>query len=121
MAQPPIPTLNLVGWSVLDFELAYDGLTHMADAVNGVICQPRAMMESDNYFPGAAVLESVIVRWIDYRVADLMGRLRTIHFDVGGEEDRRILLLLKYQIDCNGMKVPELVHFALDQAVRAAG
>jgi hypothetical protein len=124
MIQPTknsLPVLDPAAFTILDFELAHDGLAKMTDAGSGIMCQPRATRESDqNYFPGANFIADIVEGWLDWQVSDLIERLRSIRFDDAEDDDRRVRLLLRFELDNPGMAVPELVALALDQSVRSA-
>lgn len=114
-----LPVLDMAGWSILDFELAYDGLVAMARAGNGLLCQPRSVV-NHNHRPGALLIESLIEDRIDWQVTDLIDRLKVVRFSEAEDDDRRIRMLLHFELDHPGMAVPGLVALALEQSVRQA-
>lgn len=112
-----LPTLNMIGWSILQYELAYDGLNRMVDGGNSLLTQPRAVAD-DDWHPGAAFIASIVEGQLDWCVTDLIDSLKAIRFPDAEDDDRRVRLLLRYELDNPGMEVPALIQFALDQSVR---
>jgi hypothetical protein len=115
-----IPILDMTGWSILDFELAYAGLTGMADGGQSVLLQPRAMADGQTFIPGAAFVYDAVADWVDWRTGDLIERLKTIRFPDPDHDERRVKMLLRFEIDCAEMSVAELIAMALAQSLRKA-
>lgn len=91
-----LPTLNMIGWSILDYELAFAGIRQINDATTWLCNQPRATKRHD-YYPGAAFIAEIGEDWCGRIITDLMDSLRSIRFPDPKDEERRILLLLQYE------------------------
>lgn len=90
-----LPTLNMVGWAINDYEVAFDAIELMAAAGNGVICQPRAR---GGFYPGAKhVIE--IINGLDFQQTDMIGSLKAARYVDPGQEARRLRLILRYDLD----------------------
>ncbi len=93
-----LPTLDMTGWEVDDFEVALDGISLMSAAGNGIACQPRAGSEHE-YFPGAKFVVSIIENYLDWSESDMIDRLRTISYDDPQDEARRLRMILRFELD----------------------
>lgn len=91
-----LPTLNMVGWTVLQYELAYAGLRHVNDATLLLQNQPRALRAPGEYEPGADVIVQVGEDWCGPMIDDLIDSLRTIRFEKREDDERRVRLLVHY-------------------------
>ena len=89
-----LPILDMTAWSILDFELAIDGLSQMREAALWLLNQPRASTEDRNH-PGAAYV-AALGELSSKRVDDIMTRLEHTRFPDPAQEDRRIRLLVTY-------------------------
>lgn len=95
-----LPTLNMVGWSILDYELAFDGIRHLNDASLWLQNQPRSYDERRHeYHPGAAFIVTVGEGWCASMLDDLIESLSVIRFPVADDDERRVKLLLQYHAD----------------------
>lgn len=92
-----LPSLNMIGWSILDYELAYDGIRHLNDAVLWLQNQPRAENGERGYYPGADFIIAIGESWGAEIVSEIVGSLREIRFPDPKHEERRLLLLLNYE------------------------
>lgn len=115
-----LPTLDMTGWSILDFELAYDGLRHISDAGSLLLNQPRAGAEFERAPPGAAFIERATVDWCHAQIEALTDRLKEIRFDDQKLDERRVTLLINYVTSHGSASEPvaRIVQMALDQSVR---
>lgn len=92
-----LPTLNMIGWSILDYELAFDGIRQVNDATAWLQNQPRATSaKTGDYQPGAAFICDIGEGWCGEVICDLVDSLRVIRFSDPKHEERRILMLLQY-------------------------
>lgn len=107
--------LDTTGWSILQFELAYDGLVAMAAGGNSILCQPRAKDQ-----PGASVVADLIDHGIHLTVTAIADRLRRLRFDDPGDDDRRERLLLRYELDHPDGRLSEALHLVLGLPARHA-
>jgi len=89
------PELNMTSWSILDFELAFDGLRQMRESVTWLQNQPRASIKG-NYHPGAEYVVALDEEWLVHRFDDIVSRLAATRFADPNDEDRRIRFLLVY-------------------------
>lgn len=101
-------------FSMTDFEVAYDGFHDIGQAGNGIMCQPRSG-DDRTYGPGGKVIEHT-VDMIQRLQEDMLDYLRAVRFE-GEEEDRRILLLVRYEAEMRGLSVAGLVAMVLRMAV----
>lgn len=108
-----LPALDMAGWSILDFELAYDVL--MQKLAIGVAATSRWRAPL-----AVAFIEADIIETADAQVLALIEQLRALRFDDRGEDDRRIRLLMRDAIDNRDTTVPALIQMTLSQAVRQA-
>ena len=59
-----LPILNMAGWSILDYELAFDGIRQVSNASLWLQNQPRALSsKTDDYYPGAAFIVDIGESW----------------------------------------------------------
>jgi len=92
-----LPTLNMIGWSILDYELAFDGIRQVNDATAWLQNQPRATSaKTGDYHPGAAFICAIGEGWCGDVIDELIDSLRAIRFPDPKHEERRILMLLHY-------------------------
>lgn len=110
---PSLPTLDMTGWSILDFELAYDVLMKKLAVGVSATSQWRAPL-------AVVFITADIIDAADAQVLALIEHLRAIRFEDRGEDDRRIRLLIRDAIDNRDTTLPALIQMTLDQAVRAA-
>jgi len=123
MSPQTLPTLNMAGWSILDYELALDGVRQLSNAATWLQNQPRSYDSATmNYHPGADFIVQVGENWCSQQIDDIAKHLRTIRFPDAGDDDRRVRLLIMYEADYgpSGMPVAELIQMALQQSVRPA-
>jgi hypothetical protein len=90
-----LPVLNVAGWSVLDFELAFEGLRQVNDATIWLQNQPRAMTDHSLH-PGADFIASLGEVWCSNAMTQMMDHLAELRFADPADEERRIILLLHY-------------------------
>jgi len=118
-----LPTLNMIGWSILDYELAFDGIRHLNEAAVWLQNQPRSFNGTkQEYHPGADVIVQVGEGWCATVIDDLVDSLRAIRFSDPADDDRRVRLLIRYEADYGaaGMPLAELIQMALQQAIQPA-
>ncbi len=117
-----LPRLNMNGWTIDSFELAYAGLQHINDATRLVQNQPRASGPGGDYHPGADFIVQVGEDWCGARLDDLMERLKGVRFPDPEHDERRVLLLVTYASSHGpaSESLASIVKMALDQAVRPA-
>lgn len=115
------PTINMVGWSITDFELAFDGVRQVAEAAKGLCNQPRATLDLE-YLPGARFIAHIGEDWCGHRIDEILDRLTAIRFDDPKDDERRVLLLVNYYSSHGPASEPlsKIVALALDQSVRPA-
>ncbi len=106
----PLPTL--IGWTIGDYELAFDAIELMAAAGNGVICQPRAGDDAA-FYPGAQHVIAII-SGLDYQQTDMIGSLKAARYADPGEEARRLRLILRYDLD--ELSLPQLAELVNEPA-----
>ncbi|MCF1744703.1 hypothetical protein [Paradevosia shaoguanensis] len=93
-----LPILDMTAWSILDFELAIDGIRQLRDAVTWLQNQPRAELKT-GIASGAAFVVAIDEDWLAHRLCDMVERLERIRFTNQAHEDRRIRLLVMYYAD----------------------
>ena len=93
MTALPIPDMSV--WSILDYELAFDGLRQVNDATTWLQNQPRASTDHSLH-PGADFIASLGEDWCSNAMTQMMDRLSELRFDDPKDEERRVLLLLHY-------------------------
>jgi hypothetical protein len=116
-----MPTLDMTGWSIIDYELALDGLRQVSAASTWLQNQPRASRGGD-YHPGADFIVRIGEDWCTNRIDEVVTRLRTIRFPSPRDDDRRVLLLLSYEASFGsaGDGLARVIQMALDQSARPA-
>jgi hypothetical protein len=107
-------------WSISDFEVHHDGLVLGIEALSGVLNQPRCLGPRGTYLLGADSLDEIRETALSLRVDDLAAVLHARRFEDPADDDRRVRLLLRIEMDRSGKSVAELVQMALDQSVRPA-
>ncbi|MHA6731413.1 hypothetical protein [Devosia sp. A369] len=118
-----LPTLNMADWSIIDFELAFDGIRHLSNASLWMQNQPRSYdSKRSNYHPGADFIVQVGEDWCASIIDSLVKRLEVIRFDDAEHDDRRIRLLLIYYADFgpSGESVTNLLAMAAAQSAPLA-
>jgi hypothetical protein len=118
-----LPTLNMADWSILDYELAFDGIRHLNDAAVWLQNQPRSFnSKQGEYHPGADLIVQVGEEWCANAIDDVVNSLRVIRFQDPEDDDRRIRLIIRYEADygASGTPVAELIKMALHQQAQAA-
>ena len=92
-----LPTLNMAGWSILDYELALDGVSQINDAALCIQNQPRAYnSDLQDCHPGAGLIAAVGEGWCSTVLTAIIEALETKRFCDPMDEDRRLRLLLVY-------------------------
>lgn len=110
MTNLPIPDTS--SWSMLDFELALDGVHLISAASLCIQNQPRAHNErTGNYFPGGDFIASVGEDWCASMLTAIIDELEVRRFADAAEEDRRIRLLLHYYTQWGpaGEPMPDII------------
>ncbi|GHA13137.1 hypothetical protein GCM10007989_04640 [Devosia pacifica] len=87
-------SLDMTDWSILDFELAYDGIRQVAEAALWLQNQPRAY-DGSQYYAGADFIVELGEGWCASVLDELMGALRIRRFSERADEDRRLRLLIR--------------------------
>ncbi|KFL25007.1 hypothetical protein JP74_21855 [Devosia sp. 17-2-E-8] len=93
-----LPILDMTAWSILDFELAIDGVRQLRAAVTWLQNQPRAERVTGRSC-GTAFIAAIDEDWLAHRLSDMVERLEGIRFADPDDEDRRIRLLVMYYAD----------------------
>lgn len=114
-----IPTLDMTNWSITDFEVVYAALTVSADGITGVLCQRRSVDGGNNYRPGAKAIEQMLEN-IDGQFDAMREELARRRFDDPAQDDARVRLILRHDLNHRFLDAAELVQVALDQALRSA-
>lgn len=116
-----LPTLNMTGWTIDDFELAFEGVRQVSEAAKGLCNQPRST-RVDDYLAGARFIADLGEDWCGDRIDDILDRLASIRFDDPKDDERRVLLLVNYYSSHGSASEPlsKIVALALDQSVRPA-
>lgn len=117
-----MPCLNFEDWTILDYELAFDGFRHLADACLWLENQPRAH-KGTLYRPGADFIASLHEGWLNEQIDKIIDRLSVIRFDDPDSEDRRLRLLIMFHADfgTRGEIVKEVVDLIMRQVLPKAG
>lgn len=118
-----LPALNMIGWSVADYELAFDGIRRVNDATVWLQNQPRAISSKTmDFHPGAAFIVDIGEGWCATVLDDLVKSLRVIRFPDATDDERRILLLLAYETSFGSASEPlaNILAMAMQQTVRPA-
>lgn len=120
MTNLPIPDMS--AWSVLDFELAFDGVNHLNDASLWLQNQPRASTGGGEYHPGADFIVAVGEQWCNHLIDEMIDTLKSRRFPDPGDDDRRVLLLIQHAAvgGPSGDSLAEVMQMALQQSVRPA-
>lgn len=112
-----LPVLDMSAWSILDYELAFDGIRQISDASLWLQNQPRAYSERGaTYHPGAGFILAVGEDWCGDILTAIIDELERRRFSDPDDEDRRLRLLLTYHAGFGpaGTSVPDLMAM-LDQ------
>ncbi|MET3925903.1 hypothetical protein [Devosia sp. 2618] len=118
-----LPILNMVGWTIDDYELAFAGIRQVSEASLWLQNQPRAYSEAKlQYLPGADFIVQIGEDWCGNIISDIVDSLRAIRFDDAEHDERRILLLIHYETSfgCASSPLAEIIQMALGQSVRPA-
>ena len=91
------PRLNMNGWTINDYEVAFDAIELMSAAGNGVICQPRAGDDAAFYSGAQHVI--AMISGLDFQQTDMIGSLKTARYNDPHDEARRLRLILRYDLD----------------------
>lgn len=95
-----LPTLNMAGWAIDDYEDAYIGLQAMVSAGQGYVGGSTA---------GSAFVADVVVDWMDWQVQAIIDSLKIVRFDVPKEDDRRVKLLIRFSLDSSDATAADIV------------
>lgn len=90
----PVPDMSK--WSILDFELAMDGIRQVNNACIGLQNQPRSSAPDYSYYPGATFIVELGEDWCSEIMSAITDCLAEIRFNDPEDEDRRLCLLLNY-------------------------
>lgn len=114
-----LPTLDMTGWTIDDFEMAYDGLHQVKEATTWLQNQPRAEVRG-GYHPGAEFIIILGEDWCGNQIDSLMKRLAEVRFDKPAHNERRVLLLVNYASRHGSASDPlsSIIQMALSQSVR---
>ena len=118
-----LPDLNMIGWSIDDYELALDGIRQVNEATLWLQNQPRSYdTAKERYHPGADFVCQIGEDWCGHIVTELVDSLRAIRFDDAQHDDRRVLLLVHYETSFGRASEPlaKIIQMALSQSVRSA-
>lgn len=113
------PTLNMAGWSILDYELALDGLQHVNDAITWLQNQPGSYDRTmGSYNPGADFIVQIGESWCGGIIDAIVKQLEATRFDDAEDDDRRIRLLLIYYAASGaaGQPLPWLMEMIAEQS-----
>ena len=113
-----LPTLNMAGWTIVDFEIAFEGLQALDYAANAMANQPRSQRSND-LRPGADFIETVRVEWVHFRIDELVNHLAKVRFADPRDDDRRVCLLVRHHAD-GLLPAMELVALAERERAKAA-
>jgi len=113
-----LPTLNTAGWSISDYEFAYRTLSAMVGTGVAALCRSDAMNDAGNYFPGPALIYSVLNSNLDRFVEAVVTPLRSIRFDDAADDDRRVKLLLLCDLALGEMTTIEALQAALERSTK---
>lgn len=91
-----LPAPDMSTWSVLDFELAFDGIRQVNEAAVWLQNQPRSTSRNHSYHPGTDFIVALGEDWCSSVIDQIMNRLAEARFSNPEEEDRRLRLLLHY-------------------------
>lgn len=87
---------DLDAFTILDLEIAVDGLLRLEHGASGVYSQPRALCSKQaNYVPGAAFLRDFVENVVDREIGRILQHLKTMTFDDAEDECRRDWLIIK--------------------------
>jgi hypothetical protein len=109
----------MTGWSILDYELAFDGIRHLNDATLWMQNQPRSYDDKRlDYHPGADFIVQVGEDWCASAIDGLITQLEATRFADAGDDDRRICLLLIYYADAGraGEPISRLMAMIAEQS-----
>lgn len=91
-----LPTLNMRDWSILDYELAVDGIRQVNDASLWLQNQPRAYNTArQDYHPGGDFIIQIGEDWCAGMLTKIVESLRAMRFPDPKHDERRVLLLLQ--------------------------
>jgi hypothetical protein len=109
----------MTGWSILDFELCYDGLQQIIEACLCIQNQPRASVRG-TYAPGADFVATVGEDWCSLQLDALIANLKEVRFADARDDERRVLLLVHHAAGYGGASdtLADVIQMALDQSVR---
>jgi hypothetical protein len=114
----PLPTLNVTGWSILDYELAFDGIRQVIEATTWLKNQPRAYHSAKgDYHPGGDFIVDLGEGWCSEILDGLLDSLRTIRFEDAAADERRVLLLIRYEVSWGVASDPlsQIIQRAINQ------
>lgn len=114
-----LPALNMTGWSILDYELALDGIQHVNNATAWLQNQPGSYDSAKgNYSPGANFIVQIGESWCGGIIDAIVKQLEATRFDDADDEDRRIRLLLIYYAESGaaGHPLPWLMNMVAEQS-----
>lgn len=116
-----LATLNMDGWTVRDFELAYEGLRQVCEATGGLLNQPRSSNDH-SYHPGAAFIFDLGENWCSNVMYEIIERLKLIRLPDPKDDERRILLILQDLTRWGSAAEPlsQILAYAMVQQGRAA-
>lgn len=120
---PAMPSLDMSGWDMLDFELALEGILQISAASTFLQNQPRAFNgRTYEYFPGAAFIVEVGEQWCSAVLGQIIDTLEAKRFTGDEDEDRRLRLLLHYHTNFGpaGEPLPDILR-QLEQWRSAGG
>lgn len=87
----------LAAWSMLDFELALEGVWQINAASLFIQNPPRSFNhDARDYHPGGSFIVSVGEDWCSSMLETIIDALEARRFPDAKEEDRRLRLLLHY-------------------------
>lgn len=88
---------DMADWSILDFELALEGVQQINAASLCIQNQPRSYNHAArDYHPGGSFIASVGEEWCSTMLVTIIDTLQARRFPDPQEEDRRLRLLLHY-------------------------
>jgi hypothetical protein len=114
-----LPAPDMTKWSILDFELAFDGLRMVGDASVALQNQPRASDGRHGYYPGASLIVDLGEVWCATMIDNIMDRLLRIRFPDPKHDERRVRLLVHYATMYGqaGEGMAEVLRMASEQLV----
>ncbi|MBE0595321.1 MAG: hypothetical protein IH616_23275 [Gemmatimonadales bacterium] len=117
-----LPRMDMTGWTIDSFELAYDGLQSLNAACRLIQNQPRSEVRNGEYHPGADFIVSIGEDWCSAQIDALIERVGEVRFGDRQHDERRVLLLINYASSHGSASDPlaSIIQMALDQSVRPA-